>query len=135
MFLNIHNITHRLFNLIQEHLFYFFRLGACSVIQELLSDGIFKSYERVSPAGRQYRPEEIGNPVYRWTRHNIGGRSLNHRHLFGFRRHIGNQGHSGGARADHDHLLTRVIEVFRPKLRMYPCTLEVFASLELRLMT
>ncbi len=71
---------------------------------------------------RQARRQEFANLVGLFVTTGHRGdprrRALQHGHQFGLFGHGRNQGDSGRTTADHDDLLSRVIEILRPELRM-----------------
>ncbi len=74
----------------------------------------------------------VGEDVLRRHRHDVGRRSLQHRDVAGLLGHRRHQRDSGGATADHNDLLARVVEVRRPVLRVHDLPLEALAALEVR---
>ena len=81
---------------------------------------------------RQIAPQFVGERILRRTRDHVGRRALQHgdmRRLLGHFRH---QRHRGGARADHHHAFSRVVDVVGPFLRMHDAAGKIPRAREFR---
>ncbi|MCY1238294.1 hypothetical protein D9M72_510230 [compost metagenome] len=75
---------------------------------------------------RQHAAQPVGDGILAGSRHDIGGRALQHRHVRGAFRHGRHQRDRRGAAADHHHALAGVVERFVPELRMHHAAAELF---------
>ena len=69
-------------------------------------------------ASRQDAAQQVGDGVLLGQRGDVGRRALQHRHVRGLLGHGGHERDGGGAAADDDHTLARVVEIVGPLLRM-----------------
>ena len=81
---------------------------------------------------RKQTVQRVGDRILAWDGQHIRGRALQHCHVGGTVGHRGNQRHGGRAAADDDDLLTGVVEVLWPCLRVHHQTAEVVLTLEAR---
>ena len=95
-----------------------FGLGAGALIEEALKSNVLPPGESVGPGLGQQGPQPIGEAVLGRSGHHVGWRALHHGHLGAPFSHGGDEGHGRGATPDDSDPLTRIVQIFRPKLRM-----------------
>ena len=84
----------------------------------------------VGKLGRQPPAQPVRDRVLRRARHDIARRTLQHCHVRGGFRHRRDERDGGGAAADHDDVLTRIVEVGGPELRVDDAAGEALGALE-----
>ena len=82
-------------------------------------ENVLRSEQWVGDSRRQPAPQRCRHGVHRGQVEHIGGRALQHGDVGGALRHFRNQGDRGGAAADDDYLLARVVQLLGPELRMH----------------
>jgi hypothetical protein len=80
----------------------------------------------------EQRMQSVGDGILGGHGQDVGGRTLQHRHVL---RGLGqgrDQGYRGRAGADHDDALARIVQVRRPVLRVYDLAAKVTDACERR---
>ena len=102
------------------------RETAAEIHEEERQEEEFGADETVDEPKGEDLAHPRGRPIHGRPRDDVPGTSLQHGYMRGFLRYDGHERHGRGAAADDDDLLTRVIVVGRPELRMQYLTPEAF---------
>ena len=96
-----------------------FRLPPRKIVQIKPEQHIVPARQAISEPHWQMLAQPFGDGVLGRARDDIRWRTLQHGHMRGGLGHGGNDRHRGGAAADDDHPLARVVEVLGPRLRVH----------------
>ena len=110
----------------KQHLTIFRRIALRRIIEKLLHEDVFEAGDIIGQPFGKDLAQRVGKAILGGAGHIISGRTLEHGNMANAAaRHCGNNRHSGCAAADNDNILTRIVEVFRPELRMKYRPLEI----------
>lgn len=105
-----------------------FREDAAEMIEEVACYQKTPADEGIGEPGGEDGAGDVVEGPNRRKRNDIAGRALKHDDVRGLLCEVRKEGNGGRAAANDDDLLVRVVQVFRPELRMHDGTLEILET-------
>ena len=130
MLLDINQLSNLFPHLLEQGSFHHPRRYAGQLIHPLLPHRVTPTHNVIGKLGWQIAPQPVGETIHRRTRDHVSGRPLQHRHVRGLTRHIGDQRHRRCTRPNHHDLLVLVSQSVWPELGMYPIAAKIRLALK-----